>query len=89
MVEYHSQQIITRLPCKSFGDRPLQSFRKPLLGQAIWGFLSPNPANFPVWWMATPSFIQDFLLADGVRLSARGNSLLAKVSVYKIISANS
>ena len=47
------------------------------------------PANFKPWWEDTGSFARDFLLDDGVHLSAKGHSLLAKAITNNIISKNS
>ena len=47
------------------------------------------PTNFKPWWEDTGSFARDFLLDDGVHLSAKGHSLLAKAITNNIISKNS
>ena len=47
------------------------------------------PTNFQPWWENTGTFVRDFLLDDGVHLSAKGHSLLAKAITNKIISINS
>jgi len=52
-------------------------------------FPSPVPANFPAWWKDPSSFAKDSLVADGVHLSARGHSHLAKVIVHQIFFENS
>ena len=52
-------------------------------------FPSPAPANFPPWWKDQSSFAQEYLVADGVHLSANGHSDLAKAIVHKIFSENS
>ena len=52
-------------------------------------FPSHAPANFPPWWKDQSSFAQDYLVADGVHLSAHGHSDLAKAIVHKIFPENS
>ena len=52
-------------------------------------FPSHAPANFPPWWKNQSSFAQDYLVTDGVHLSAHGHSDLAKAIVHKIFSENS
>ena len=47
------------------------------------------PTNFKPWWEDKGSFARDFLLDDGVHLSAKGHSLLAKAITNNIISKNS
>jgi hypothetical protein len=52
-------------------------------------FPSLAPTNLPPWWQDTQSFAQDSLLADGIHLSTRGHSHLAKVIVHQIFFENS
>ena len=47
------------------------------------------PTDFKPWWEDTGSFARDFLLDDGVHLSGKGHSLLAKAITNNIISKNS
>jgi hypothetical protein len=47
------------------------------------------PTDFKPWWEDTGSFARDFLLDDGVHLSAKAHSLLAKAITNNIISKNS
>ena len=48
-----------------------------------------SPTNFQPWWEDRGNFVRDFLLDDGVHLSAKGHSLLAKAITNNIISKNS
>ena len=48
-----------------------------------------SPTNFQPWWEDKGNFVRDFLLDDGVHLSAKGHSLLAKAITNNIISKKS
>ena len=43
------------------------------------------PANLPVWWKDSSSFVQNFLVADGVHLNARGHTHLATAILKQIL----
>jgi hypothetical protein len=46
------------------------------------------PANLPVWWKDSSSFVQNFLMADGVHLNASGHTHLATSILKKILSSS-
>lgn len=89
---FRSQEILfeklsTKFPRSKVYFLPIHPLK--LGNGTISEFPSLAPANFPLWWENTKSFAQNYLLADGVHLSAHGHSHLAKVIVHKIFSANS
>jgi len=81
------EKLSTKFPRSKLLFLPIHPLK--LENGVILEFPSLSPANFPSWWEDSPSFVQDSLLADGVHLSARGHSLLAKVIFHKIFSENS
>jgi lysophospholipase L1-like esterase len=89
---FHSQKIlfeklVTKFPRSKVYFLPIHPLK--LENGSILELSSFAPTTLPAWWQDTQFFASDSLLADGVHLSARGHSHLAKVIVHQIFSENS
>jgi hypothetical protein len=82
-----SEKLATKFPRSKVYFLPIHPLK--LASGSISEFPSLAPANFPVWWEDPSSFTRDSLVTDGVHLSARGHSHLAKVIVLQIFFENS
>ena len=82
-----SEKLATKFPLAKVYFLPIHPLK--LANGTISELPSIAPANFPAWWKDPTSFTQHSLVADGVHLSARGHSHLAKVIVHQIFFENS
>jgi len=82
-----SEKLATKFPRSKVYFLPIHPLK--LANGNISEFPHHTPVNFPAWWKEPSSFAKDSLVADGVHLSARGHSHLAKVIVHQIFFENS
>jgi len=81
------KELSTKFPRSKVYFLPIHPLK--LANGSISEFPHHTPVNFPAWWKEPSSFAKDSLVADGVHLSARGHSHLAKVIVHQIFFENS
>jgi hypothetical protein len=85
---FHSQEmlfekLVTKFPRSKVCFLPIHPLKS---SNGIINEYSPlAPANLPVWWKDSSSFVQNFLMTDGVHLNDRGHTHLATAILKQIL----